>query len=55
MKVYIVEHHGEIRFTNFRAYPPSWETHNEHWVVNGMRFDHEPSDEEVRRAYEAGE
>lgn len=40
----IVEHHGTIDTNTGR-------TINEHWMVNGKRFDHAPAPEEAEEAY----
>ena len=37
-----IEHHGNIRQRG-----SNFITENEHWIVNGKRFDHEPTDAEV--------
>lgn len=47
----MIEHHGNVVFNNRTM---EYETLNEHWIVNGKRFDHPPSDKEFEIACERG-
>ena len=45
-----IEHHGNMVYS-FRTM--KYETHDECWIANGVKFDHEPTKEEADKAYTA--
>ncbi len=48
LEIRLIERHGNVEYS---CRTNKFITKNEHWIVNGKRFDHAPTGREVEAAY----